>query len=142
MATNQAPIPDLAHAFDLEIARGVPVEVGCLASGGVRTYLPVKGGRFVGEGMAGTLVSGGETLFRRANGVTVVEAVYYIQNQDGWVARAFGNGYQTSDGDFIGTRMTLLFEADESGPLAHLATSAFVAEQLPGSDTIAISRII
>lgn len=142
MATKQAPIPDLAHAFDMVVDYGAPVEVGRLAIGGTRIYLPVSSGSFIGEGLVGTLVGGGETLFRRANGVTVLEAVYYIQNQDGWVARSFGNGYQTSDGDFIGTRMTLLFEADENGPLAHLATSAFVAEQLPGSYTIAISRII
>lgn len=142
MATNQAPIPDLAHAFDMVVERGAPVKVGKLASGGTRTYLPVSSGRFIGEGMAGTLVGGGETLFQRADGVTVVEAVYYVQSQDGWAARAFGNGYQTIDGNFIGTRMTLLFEADEDGPLAHLATSAFVAEQIPGSATVAISRII
>lgn len=142
MATNQSPIPDLAHVFDMAIDYGKPVQVGRLGSGGTRTYMPVSAGRFTGEGMNGTLVGGGETLFQRADGVTVVEAVYYIENQDGWIARAFGNGYRTADGPFIGTRMTLLFEADEEGPLAHLAASAFVAEQLPGSDTIAISRII
>jgi len=126
----------------MEVERGKPVEVGQLAIGGRRSHIPVIGGRFTGEGMTGRLVGGGETLFARADGVTVVEAVYYIESAAGWLARAFGNGYRTTDGDFIGTRMTLLFEADQDGPLAHLAASAFLAEQLPGSPLVSISRIV
>jgi len=142
MAEFEAPTPGLAHAFDMVLERGNPVNVGQLASGGRRTYLPVKGGSFIGEGTNGKLVGGGETLFERADGVTVIEAVYYIENAAGWTVRAFGSGYRTIAGDFNGTRMTLLFEADESGPLAHLATNAFVAEQAPHASTLAISRII
>lgn len=142
MATEEAPSPALSQAFEMALERGKPVSVGHLASGGLRTYVPVTGGRFIGEGMLGTVVGGGETLFERANGVTVVEAVYYVENQSGWTARAFGNGYSTVDGEFQGTRMTLLFEADNDGPLAHLATNAFVAEQLPGANVVVISRII
>lgn len=142
MTDFHAPAPGFAHAFDMRVKHGKPVKVGQLASGGERTYLPVSGGDFTGEGVTGILVGGGETLFSRADGVTVIEAVYYIECTAGWMLRGFGNGYRTTQGDFIGTRMTLLFEADEEGPLAHLATNAFIAERLPQEDIMAISRII
>lgn len=142
MREFHAPSPGLVHVFDMSVERGAPLVVGRLGIGGKRTYLPVLGGSIVGEGLMGNLVGGGETLFDRDDGVTVVEAVYYIEDTAGWTARAFGNGYRTSDGDFVGTRTTLLFEADEDGPMAHLTEAAFVAEQLPGGRLISISRIV
>lgn len=142
MAENQAPTPGLAQAFAMAVERGKPVEIGQLAGGGSRAYHPVAGGRFAGEGLDGRLVGGGETLLARADGVTVVEAVYYIEGAPGWTARAFGSGYRTFDGDFVGTRLTLLFETDGNGPVADLATRAFVAEQLPGAPAMTIARIV
>ena len=54
---GEAPTPGLAHAFDMEVERGKPVEVGQLAIGGRRSHIPVIGGRFTGEGMTGRLVA-------------------------------------------------------------------------------------
>lgn len=138
----EAPTPGFAHAFDMTMERADPVTVGDIATGGRRIYVPLAGGLFEGEGLSGRLVTGGEMLLQRADGVTVVEASYYIAFADGAVARCFGNGYRTRDGDFAGMRLSLLFEAAEGGSVAALATRAFVAEQPDGSATLSISRII
>lgn len=136
-----APLPRLAHAFDMSLERGESIDVGDLAIGGRRVYVPINGGSFLGEGLAATVVGGSETLFERGDGVTVVEAVFYIRSAAGWNARAFGNGYRTTGGDFSGTRLGLLFEADQDGPLSHLTALAFIAEQPAGSQLYSISRI-
>ncbi len=140
MAGNDI-LPGLAPAFEMAVERGNPVEVGQLAIGGKRSYQPVTGGRFSGDGVSGEIVGGGETLFGRASGVAVVEAVYYLRSTSGWVTRLFGNGYRTTEGDFAGLRMSLLFEADEQGALAHLAAEAFVGEQADGAAILTVSRI-
>ena len=140
MADNDI-VPGLAPAFEMTVGRGTAMEVGQLAIGGKRVYCPVTGGSFSGDGVSGEIVGGGETLFERANGVSVVEAVYYLRSATGWTTRMFGNGYHTTGGDFVGLRMSLLFEADEQGALAHLAAEAFVAEQADGAAVLTVSRI-
>lgn len=138
----QAPIPGLAPAFDMKLKRGEPISVGEIATGGRRSYVPVIGGAFEGEGLSGTVHGGGETLLERADGVTMVEASYYIAFADGTVARCFGTGYRTKGETFAGARLSLLFEAAEDGSVAALATRAFIAEQAEGSETMTINRII
>lgn len=142
MAADNDIVPGLAPVFDAVIERGAPVTVGRLAIGGQRVHVPVTGGKFSGEGVFGKIVGGSETLFDRGNGTSVVEAVYYIENAAGAVARAMGAGYRTDTGDFLGIRMSMLFEADEDGPLSHLADSAFVAEQVKGANLMTIWRIV
>lgn len=137
----KASPPGFAHAFDVKIERGETVLVGKVATGGVRRMRPVKGGTFEGSGLFGELVGGGEVLLERADGVTSVEASYYIAFANGTTARAFGTGYLTRDGDFRGLRVPLLFEAAEDGPAAELANRAFVAEQAEGSPLMTIARI-
>lgn len=137
-----APTPGFAHAFDMIVEYGTPVEVGVIATGGARRYRPLIGGTFAGEGLSGQLSGGGDTLLERADGVTMVEASYYISFADGATARCFGTGYRTSDGSFVGTRLSLLFEAAEGSSVAALATRAFVGEQADGSLLLSISRII
>ncbi len=136
-----ARVPGLAEAFIMTPERGAPVVVGEIATGGRRSHAPVTGGRFVGEGLSGVLVGGSEMLLERADGVTVVEASYYIAFADGAVARCFGTGYRTAGQPFAGTRLSLLFEAAENGSLAALATRAFIAEQPEGGDAMTICRI-
>jgi hypothetical protein len=137
-----APTPGLAHAFDLRIERGDPVDVGAIATGGRRTMLPVKGGVLQGGGLNGRLAGGSEVLLARADGVTEVEANYYVAFNNGASARAFGKGYVTSGADFAGMQLSLLFEAAEDGPVAELATRAFLAEQPQGSSVLTVSRIV
>ena len=142
--TFTAPTPGLVHAFDLIVERGRPVIVGDIATGGRRSHVPVCGGTFEGEGLSGRLIGGGETLLERADGVTAIEASYYIAFANGAVARCFGTGYRTADS---GMRLALLFEAAKGSSVAALATRSFVAEQAPGSSPgagaiLSISRII
>lgn len=137
----EAPTPGLAHAFAMIVEYGARMEVGGIATGGVRRYIPVTGGTFEGEGLSGRLTGGGDTLLERADGVTMIEASYYVAFADGAVARCFGAGYRTADGSFVGTRLSLLFEAAEGSSVAMLATRAFVGEQADGSSLLSISRI-
>jgi hypothetical protein len=136
--TLQAPEPGLLPAFEIIPERGTPVVVGAIATGGTRTWVPVTGGSFQGEGLSGHLSGGGETLLERADGVTVVEASYYIAFADGAVARCFGTGYRTTGA----MRLSLLFEAAEDSSVAALATRAFIAEQADDSATMTLCRIV
>jgi len=137
-----APVPGLAPAFAMRIERGEPVRVGAIATGGRRSHVSVTGGSFTGEGLSGTLTGGSETLLERTDGVTMIEVVYYITFSDGAVARCFGTGYRTAPPHFGGTRLSLLFEAAETGSVAALATRAFMAEQVDGDALVSINRII
>jgi hypothetical protein len=134
--------PGLVKAFSMHIASGPSVVVGAIATGGARTYCPITGGTFEGEGHDGRIVGGSETLLRRADGVTMVEASYYIAFADGAVTRAFGTGYRTEGDPVDGLRVSLLFEATEESEVADLATRAFIAERATGSATMTIYRII
>lgn len=136
-----APTPGFAHAFDMIVERGRSVEVGQIATGGTRTRRPVDGGTFEGSGLSGRLVDGEETLLERADRVVDVEASYYIRFSNGATARCFGKGYITNTGPFNGLRLALLFEAADNGPVAELATRAFMAEQRQGSPLMTINRI-
>ncbi|MCW2388805.1 hypothetical protein M2333_001851 [Sphingobium sp. B11D3B] len=139
---SSAPTPGFAPAFRMTPMRAFPVTVGEIATGGQRSYVSIGGGTFVGEGLEGRLVGGSEMHLLRADGVTVVEASYYVAFSDGSFARCFGNGYRTRAPDFEGLRLALLFEAAEDGGVAHLARLAFVAEQAEGSPVLNIERIV
>ena len=134
---DETPVPGLAPAFALTIERGAPVDVGALAVGGRRVHVPVTGGTAAGE-LAGELVGGAETLFERADGVTVAEASYYLRDADGVAARIVGQGYRTAEH----TRLTLMVEAAADGPLAPFSAAVFVGEALPGAARLTVRRVI
>ena len=132
---DDMPTPGLAPAFTLEAPLGEPIEVGRLATGGRRRHVPLPRGAFRGEGIEAALVAGSETWLERPDGVTVVEANLLVRTADGCTIRLIGTGYRTDV-----TRMTIVFEADEDGPLGHLTTRAFLAERR--GDVLAIERIV
>lgn len=137
MPGNTIDEPILVLSFEMELKRGAPIDVGETGTGGVRRYIPIVGGTIGGPGLLGRVAGGGETLLVRADGVTSIEATYYVENSDGWAACGLAKGYRTAA---EGTRMTLLFEASQDGPLAHLAMTAFAAEEA-GEGRLAIYRI-
>lgn len=137
-----APTPGISEAFEMAIERGATIDVGHLGIGGRRTYRPASGGWFRGGAISAFVAGGGEMLFERQSGPAVVEASYYIMTSSGASARLFGNGYEGRAADFDGLRLSLLIEADEQGPLAHLSQTAFVAEQASGSAVLTIFRIV
>jgi len=136
------PTPGVSPAFELLIERSPIIDVGQLGIGGRRTFRPVSGGWFRGGTISALVTGGGEMLFQRQAGPSVVEASYYIMASGGASARLFGNGYEGLSKGFDGLRLSLLIEADEQGPLAHLTQTAFVAEQVSGSNVLTIFRII
>lgn len=138
----QAPTPDIAEAFTFRVERGTPFDIGGIATGGKRSQIAVTGGSVEGEGLSGEIVGGSELLLERADGVGDLEVNYYIALKCGAHIRCFGKGYRTPSSDFTGTRVTLMFEAAEDGPAAHLATRAFIAEQMDSSDIMTVFRII
>jgi hypothetical protein len=53
---------------------------------GTRRFIPITGGRFKGNGIAGEVMSGGaDWQTSRADGVTEVKAIYSIRTDDGAV---------------------------------------------------------
>jgi hypothetical protein len=139
---NSAPTPALADAFVLTVTPAETMVVGTLATGGVREHRPAAGGEFAGRGIAGNILSGGETLLRRPDGVAVLEANYLIAAEEGEIIRLVGTGYATGDGSFVGTRMTIMFEVDEQGRHAALSTRAYVGERSSGSDALRIAEVL
>jgi hypothetical protein len=138
---STAPTPGLAPAFRLTLQRSPAITVGEIGTGGTRSYSPASG-LFEGEGLRGQIVGGGELHLARMDGVTAVEASYYIAFEDGACVRCFGNGYRTRAPDFAGLRLALLFEAAEASSVAYLANLAFVGEQADGDATLVIERIV
>lgn len=137
----QAPTPGLAEAFTIRLERTAPFEIGMVATGGKRSQIAVTGGLVEGGELSGTIIGGTEMLLERADGVGNLEVTYYIALTNGARVCCFGKGYRVSAPDFTGTRVTLMFEAAEDGPAAHLATRAFIAEQAEGSDLMTVFRI-
>jgi hypothetical protein len=135
------PAPALEPAFTLSAVLGEATVIGRLATGGVREYRAVCGGRFTGPGAEGDLLTGGETWLRRSDGVSVVEAVYLVRTEHGSVLRLIGTGYDVDADGFAGTRMTIVVEVDEEGEFGWLSTRAFVAERPAGSDVFVIALV-
>lgn len=136
IAADHAPTPGLAERFRLRLAFAAAIDIGRLATGGRRVYRAASGGSFAGDGIDGDVIGGGETMLERPDGVGVIEANYLVRTADGALLRLIGTGYRTSAGDFIGTRMSLVFEVDEDGPHARLSTRAYVAEAAGDGDLV------
>lgn len=139
---DDMPVPGLEQAFTFELDFAPALEIGRLATGGVRAVHPVTGGTMQGLGLAGTVIGGSETLLSRKDGITVVEAAYLVAMADGGVIRVLGTGYLTQDAGFDGMRLSLAFEADEGAPQAWLATRAFIGERPAGSAILDIAQIV
>ncbi|RIV88158.1 DUF3237 domain-containing protein [Aurantiacibacter xanthus] len=136
------PSPGLELAFHLEQQFGEPMELGRLATGGLRSMRTVTGGTISGARLNGRVVSGSETCLTRMDQVTTIETVYVIRSDDGAIIRIIGTGNACAKNAFDGIRLTLVFEADEASPHAWLATRAFVAERERGSDVLSIAQIV
>ena len=142
MATlDEMPTPTLLAGFTLTVVPGETTEIGRLATGGRRVLRSYSGGSFAGDRLHGRLIGGSEVLLHRPDGVTTIEANFYVKTAAGEAVRLIGTGYATGDGPFVGTRMTIVFEADEDGACGWLTTRAFVGERSDGSDVLTIFEI-
>jgi hypothetical protein len=83
VAGVEAPRTELA--LELHVTIGERVEIGP-SDDGVRQFIPITGGRFIGEGIRGEVMPGGaDWQLRRPDGVLEVLALYSIRTNDGAV---------------------------------------------------------
>lgn len=91
-AQSDYPAPPLTWSFDLDVEVGPAQELGQFA-GGRRRVVPILGGRITGPGLSGKVLPGGadwQTL--RPDGVTLLQARYTVQMDDGQVVGIINTG--------------------------------------------------
>ena len=132
--------PSLEERFTLEIEPGALLNIGRLATGGERSVQTIAGGTFDNGVKRHPVLAGSETMLSRADGVTTVDAVYFVSIDDA-VIRLVGTGFAVRDATFEGARMSLVFEVDQNGAESGLADRAFVAERPSGSNRLRIALI-
>jgi len=142
MVTETMPTPALEDALVLYLEFGPPLTLGRLATGGVRSLMTVVGGSVDGSAGSGIIAGGRETRLTRADGVTVIDAIYLLVMLDGAAVRLFGTGYLTETPEFAGTRMSISFEVDESSPRAWLATQCFLGERATGTAVLNVAKVL
>jgi hypothetical protein len=75
--------PSLSLALRLDVRVGDPVDVGLIPEG-FRRLVPILGGTVNGRGFRGNVLPGGaDYQLIRANGLTLLEARYVIQTDQG-----------------------------------------------------------
>ncbi|MXO66439.1 DUF3237 family protein [Altericroceibacterium endophyticum] len=136
------PSPGLKPVFTLDQQFGETIDLGRLATGGLRSMRMVTGGTIAGEQLNGHILSGSETYLTRKDQVTTIETVYVMRSDDDVIIRVIGTGNSSAKNDFDGIRLTLVFEVDEASPRAWLATRAFVAERKRDSASLSIVQIV
>ena len=113
-------------AFEALVSIGPAVRVGETATG-KRRFIPITGGTFQGPRIEGEVIPGGadwQTV--RADGVTVVDAIYAIKATDGAVITVRNLGLVApAEGGFPYVRTTPVFDAPQ-GPHDWLNKSIFV----------------
>ena len=89
-AGTRWPVPDVAPpktelAIEAYVTLSPAVEVGT-SDAGTRRFIPITGGRFVGSGIKGEVMSGGaDWQLVRPDGVLEVHALYSLKTDDGAV---------------------------------------------------------
>jgi Protein of unknown function (DUF3237) len=99
MATIIAP--ELIHVFDLSISVGAAQELG-ECGGGRRRVIPILGGTITGPRLKGRVIPGGadwQTL--RADGVTLLQARYTVQVEDGPIVGIINTGVRTAAPEIV-----------------------------------------
>jgi len=82
---QSAPAPTLTYAFSAQVEVAAPIEQGEI-DGGRKRFIPITGGKVSGSLLSGEVLGGGgdwQTIF--ADGVTRVEARYFLKASDGAV---------------------------------------------------------
>ena len=141
---EEGPEPGLQLRFSLLVETGTPVVVGALATGGVRRHVPVIAGHLECAEFWAQIIPGhgGEIWLERGDGVTVIEVHYLLRTAAGQVARVLGSGYATKAPHYPGTRITLIFEVEESGALSWLAERVFVAQRAAAAQVFDVAMVI
>ncbi len=91
-----APAPTLAYAFSVKVTLAPPVEVG-EADGGRRRFIAITGGEVYGPRLHGTVLPGGgdwQTIM--PEGLTRIEARYFLKADDGTVIEITNPGVRVA----------------------------------------------
>ena len=90
------PAPALTYAFSVKVTIDPAVEVGT-TEGGRRRFIAITGGEIYGPRLQGTVLRGGgdwQTI--RPEGLTNVEAHYFLKSTDGVVIEITNPGVRTA----------------------------------------------
>ena len=105
--------PDLDFAFGLKAALGDMVVIG-QSPEGLRRMIPILEGTFSGPRVQGRVLAGGaDWQFVRDDGVTVAEAVYLLETQDGTLIQVRNRGLRRGPAEVI-ERLTAGEDVDPS----------------------------
>ncbi len=146
-----APAPTLRYAFTVRAELAPPVEQGTI-DGGRRRFIAITGGQVYGPSLAGVVLAGGgdwQTIL--PNGLTKVEAHYFLQASDGAVIEVTNPGVRTATPDVI-EKLAKSIDVDPSayyfrttphfavanGPHDWLNRHAFVARGIRKPDHVLI----
>ncbi len=104
--------PELEFVFGLTAQLGEAVVIGDTPEG-LRRMIPITGGSFSGRLLHGKVLGGGaDWQFVRSDQVTVAEAVYLLQADDGTLIQVRNRGLRHGPADVI----QMLAEGDDVDP--------------------------
>jgi hypothetical protein len=84
--------PDLEFIYEANARLGAPISIG-VTPDGARRIIPIVGGVVEGPLIRGELIGGGaDWQLTRTDGVTVVDATYALQTEDGAIIQIRNRG--------------------------------------------------
>ena len=95
------PIPTLAHLIRAEIRLGAIEEIG-MTPLGRRRVIPIVGGSFTGDRLAGEVLPGGaDWQLVRPDGVALLDARYTLRTEDGALIYVNNQGVRSGPADVL-----------------------------------------
>lgn len=100
-AEPAAPPPTLEYVFSVEVEVAPPVEQGTIA-GARRRFIAITGGRVSGPRLSGVVLpGGGDWQAIHSDGLTVIEARYFLKADDGTVIEITNPGVRAAAPEVI-----------------------------------------